>query len=153
MLCCCVVFGVYFVFCCVVVLCRVVSSRCLLPFVSWVDFFSFWGCVGSIFGRFGGVWVVFGPSWRPLGASWAALGASWGPMGGLLSFKTQQGPLSILAWVDFGTQNETKKEKGIKIEDKRRRKKKLLKIVLKLTLVPIFCQKNVFVGGFAITIS
>ena len=40
---------------CVVLLCSVMLCCCLLSFVSWVDFWLFWGCLGSIFGRFGGV--------------------------------------------------------------------------------------------------
>ena len=49
------------VLCCVVLCCVV-----LLSFGSWVDFWSFWGCLGSIFGHLGGLW----------GGSWAVLEAS-----------------------------------------------------------------------------
>ena len=49
-----------------------------------IDFWSLWGCVGSIFGRFGASWGVFWKSWRVLGGSWEALGGSGGRLGSIL---------------------------------------------------------------------
>ena len=70
-----------FVLCCFVLFC-VVLCCCLLSFGSWVDFWSFWGCLGSIFGRFGGseggLGGTFGGLGRLLAGSWGVLGASWG---------------------------------------------------------------------------
>ena len=49
-----------------------------------IDFWSFWGCAGSILGRFGASWGVFWRSWRVLGGSWEALGGSGGRLGSIL---------------------------------------------------------------------
>ena len=45
-----------------------------------IDFWSFWGCVGSIFGRVGASWGSFGG----LGGSWAALGRLLGGLEAVL---------------------------------------------------------------------
>ena len=49
-----------------------------------IDFWSFWGCVGSIFAPFGGSWGSFGGSWGGLGGSWAPLGRLLGGLGAVL---------------------------------------------------------------------
>ena len=55
---------------------------CVVSFGSWVDFWLFGGCLGSIFGRFGGSEGVLGGTFGGLGrllaGSWGVLGASWG---------------------------------------------------------------------------
>ena len=59
-----------------------------------IDFWSFWGCVGSIFWSFWGFLGVFWRSWRVLGGSWEALGGSGGRLGSILG--GIESP-----WVDF----------------------------------------------------
>ena len=49
-----------------------------------IDFWSFWGCVGSIFAPFGESWGSFGGSWGGLGGSWAPLGRLLGGLGAVL---------------------------------------------------------------------
>ena len=74
----------------------VLSCCCLLLFGSWVDFWSFWGCLGSIFGRFGGseggLGRPLGVSWRVLGATWAGLRPSWAVIGCKGRFRPSKGP-------------------------------------------------------------
>ena len=59
-----------------------------------IDFWSFWGCVGSILCRFGASWGVLWRSWRVLDGSWEALGGSGGRLGSILG--GIESP-----WVDF----------------------------------------------------
>jgi len=49
-----------------------------------IDFWSFWGCVGSICGRVWASWGVFWRSWRVSGGSWEALGGSGGRLESIL---------------------------------------------------------------------
>ena len=49
-----------------------------------IDFWSFWGCLGSIFGRLGASCGVFWRPWRVLGGSWEALAGSGGRLGSIL---------------------------------------------------------------------
>ena len=108
-----------------------------------IDFWSFWGCVGSIFGRFGASWGVFWRSWRVLGGSWEALGGSGGRLGSILGglespwvVKGRFRASELLRSPSFGRakggQDEAKMEPKTDKNrcQKRSRKKMLLKIVL-----------------------
>ena len=112
---------------CVVLLCSVMLCCCLLSFVSWVDFWLFWGCLGSIFGRFGGSWGVFWRSWRVLGGSWEALEGSWAPLEAVLGrYGSSKVILELARWAEprhLGPPRRVKMRQksdpeGIKIDDK-----------------------------------
>ena len=135
---------------CVVLLCCVMLCCCLLSFVSWVDFWLFWGCLGSIIGRFGVSWGVFWRSWRVLGGSWEALGGSGGCLGSILGgiespwvvkghVRANRVPWRGCIGGSKGGQDEAKM--GPKRHQnrcqKRSRKKMLLKIVLERSWVDL----------------
>ena len=92
-----------------------------------IDFWSFWGCVGSILGRFGASWGVFWRSLRVLGGSWEALEGSWAPLEAVLgrygSSKVILEPASRADGRHLGPPRRVKMRQksdpeGIKIDDK-----------------------------------
>ena len=108
-----------------------------------IDFWSFWGCLGSIFARFGGSEGGLGGSFGDLGEPWTPLGGLLGRLGRVLArlrsswvVKGQERAIRV-DWIGDrgrpkGGQDEVKM--GPKTDQnrskKRRRKKKVLKIVL-----------------------